>query len=140
MTDERYLTDKKIEEYINSFLKAIVDSQDDKIKLVWEAEEILNLIERQQKEIEYWKYKCDKEVSENIVNITKIVNQNNRINKLEKINDKYLQKLVYALSPTTHTLGDDYNSKFKNIIKDNIDLETCKIKRKLKECWGIDKY
>ena len=45
---------------------------------------VLNLIERQQKEIEYWKYKCDKEVSENIVNITKIVNQNNRINELEK--------------------------------------------------------
>lgn len=58
----------------------------------------------------------------------------------EELNDKYLQKLVYALSPTTHPLDDRYNSAFKNIIADNIDLETCKIRRKLKECWGIDKY
>lgn len=60
--------------------------------------------------------------------------------RLIELNDKYLQKLVYALSPTTHVLGDDYNNKFKQIIKENIDLETCKIKQKLKESWGIDKF
>ena len=59
--------------------------------------------------------------------------------KLIEINNKYLQKLVYALTPTKHALGDDYNNAFKKIIAENIDLETCKIKRKLKECWGIDK-
>lgn len=60
------------------------------------------------------------------------------IDKLEeeyRLNDKYLQKLVYALSPTTHVLGDSYNNAFKNIIASNIDLETCKIKRELKDCW-----
>ena len=61
------------------------------------------------------------------------------IKELEQINNKYLQKLVYALTPTTHALGDDYNNAFKKIIAENIDLETCKIRRKLKECWGIDK-
>lgn len=60
--------------------------------------------------------------------------------KLTEINDKYLQKLVYALTPTQHALGDNYNNEFKKIIADNIDLETCKIKRLLKECWGTDKY
>lgn len=62
-----------------------------------------------------------------------------KLEEKEELNDKYLQKLVYALTPTTHTLGDDYNNAFKNIIAENINLETCKIKRKLKECWGIDK-
>ena len=60
--------------------------------------------------------------------------------KLIEINDKYLQKLVYALTPTTHELSTDNNNAFKKIIADNIDLETCKIRRKLKEFWGVDKY
>lgn len=60
--------------------------------------------------------------------------------ELIELNNKYLQKLVYVLSPTKHTLGDDYNTNFKKIIAENIDLETCKIKQKLKECWGIDKF
>lgn len=60
--------------------------------------------------------------------------------RLIELNNKYLQKLAYVLSPTTHVLGDDYNNKFKQIIAENIDLETCKIKQKLKECWGIDKF
>lgn len=61
-------------------------------------------------------------------------------NRQEQLNDKYLQKLVYALTPTTHALGNEYNNGFKKIIADNIDLETCKIRRKLKEYWGKDKY
>lgn len=60
--------------------------------------------------------------------------------ELEEKNDKYLQKLVYALTPTTHALDTDNNNAFKQIIADNIDLETCKIRRKLKEFWGVDKY
>lgn len=62
------------------------------------------------------------------------------IEELEQLNNKYLQKIVYALTPTTHALGNNYNNAFKKIIAENIDLETCKIKRKLKECWGTDKY
>lgn len=58
-----------------------------------------------------------------------------KLEEKEKLNDKYLQKLVYALSPTTHALGDNYNNAFKKIIAENIDLETCKIKRELKDCW-----
>lgn len=60
--------------------------------------------------------------------------------KLIETNDKYLQKLVYALTPTTHELSTDNNNAFKRIIADNIDLETCKIRRKLKEFWGVNKY
>ena len=62
------------------------------------------------------------------------------IEELEQLNNKYLQKMVYALTPTTHALDNNYNNAFKKIIAENIDLETCKIKRKLKECWGTDKY
>ena len=58
-----------------------------------------------------------------------------KLEEKEKLNDKYLQKLVYSLSPTTHSLGDSYNNAFKKIIADNIDLETCKIKKELKDCW-----
>ncbi len=58
-----------------------------------------------------------------------------KLEEKEKLNDKYLQKLVYALSPTTHALGDSYNNAFKSIIANNIELETCKIKRELKDCW-----
>mgnify|MGYP001091151935 CR=1 FL=1 len=53
----------------------------------------------------------------------------------EKTNDKYLQKLVYALSPTNHLLDNYYNRSFKKIIAENIDLETDKIKKMLKDCW-----
>lgn len=60
--------------------------------------------------------------------------------ELEVTKDKYLQKLVYALTPTTHELSTDNNNAFKRIIAENIDLETCKIRRKLKEFWEIDKY
>ncbi len=55
--------------------------------------------------------------------------------ELEKTNDKYLQKLVYALSPTDHLLDNCYNRSFKKIIAENIDLEICKIKKILKDCW-----
>lgn len=64
----------------------------------------------------------------------------NKVRELEEINDKYLQKIVYALTPTTHELSTNNNNAFKKIIADNIDLETCKIRRKLKEFWGVDKY
>lgn len=70
----------------------------------------------------------------------KLNNLSEYIEQLETINDKYLQKLVYALTPTTHELSTDNNNAFKQIIAENIDLETCKIRRKLKEFWGIDKY
>lgn len=73
--------------------------------------------------------------------IQRYINQlENKVKELEATKDKYLQKLIYALTPTTHVLDDYYNNTFKQIIADNIDLETCKIKRKLKEFWGIDKY
>ncbi len=78
------------------------------------------------------------EILENALKYIDQLETNNK--KLIETNDKYLQKLVYALTPTQHALGDDYNNAFKKIIADNIDLETCKIRRKLKEFWGIDKY
>lgn len=76
-----------------------------------------------------------------IENILQYIDQlENKVKELEATKDKYLQKLVYALTPTTHELSTNNNNAFKQIVTDNIDLETCKIKRKLKEFWGIDKY
>ena len=57
------------------------------------------------------------------------------IYNLQQENEKLLQKLVYVLSPTNHYLSTAYNCKFKEIIRDNIDLESCKIKKLLKDCW-----
>lgn len=79
----------------------------------------------------------DKEIIRRGLQINEL---NSKLKSAEELNEVYLQKLVYALTPTTHALGDDYNNKFKKIIQENINLETCKIRRKLKECWGIDKY
>lgn len=79
-----------------------------------DLEIVINLVERQQKELE----QLEVEKTER-----------------EKTNDKYLQKLVYALSPTNHLLDNYYNRSFKKIIAENIDLETDKIKKMLKDCW-----
>lgn len=57
-----------------------------------------------------------------------IENQNEYINKLEN-------KLMYALSPTTHELALNTQEHFKTIIRDNLEEDTYTIKRALKKCW-----
>lgn len=57
------------------------------------------------------------------------------IQDLKKQNEQYLQKLVYALSPTTHELDTNNNNAFKEIIVENINLPTYEIKKKLKDYW-----
>lgn len=55
------------------------------------------------------------------------------INKLE-------DKLMYALSPTSHELSVVTKRNFKDIIRNNIDEDTYTIKEKLKDYWkGINK-
>lgn len=97
------------------------------------------------RESAYWEGYAQKQ--KEAIEICKQCKDRNKVEQLEtnnqtliKTNDKYLQKLVFALTPTTHELSTNNNNAFKKIIADNIDLETCKIKRKLKEFWGIDKY
>lgn len=46
-----------------------------------------------------------------------------------------LDKLMMALSPTTHALDLSYQSKFKEIISNNLDKSNTEIKRLLKLCW-----
>lgn len=57
-----------------------------------------------------------------------IEKQNEYINKLEN-------KLMYALSPTTHELALNTQEHFKTIIRDNLEEDTYTIKRALKEYW-----
>lgn len=94
-----------------------------------------------QLEKEGYKYTANGREKFIIENVFRKIDQlETREQKLIETNEKYLQKLVYALTPTTHELSTDNNNAFKRIIAENIDLETCKIRRKLKEFWGIDKY
>lgn len=58
-----------------------------------------------------------------------------RLSQLQQEKDKYLQKLVYNLSPITHELSTTYNEKFKEIIKDNIDKTSYEIRVLLQKCW-----
>lgn len=49
---KEYMTKEKIRWHIDSFLKGILNSQENRIILVWEAEEILKLIQKQQGDLE----------------------------------------------------------------------------------------
>lgn len=51
------------------------------------------------------------------------------------------EKLMYALSPTSHELALETRRKFKEIIRNNIDEDTYTIKQELKKYWkGINRY
>lgn len=49
--------------------------------------------------------------------------------------DKLEEKLMYALSPTTHELAEDTKNDFKNIIRENLKEDTYTIRKKLKDYW-----
>lgn len=54
--------------------------------------------------------------------------------------EKLENKLMYALSPTTHELSENTKRAFKNIITENIDEDTYTIKQELKKYWkGLGK-
>lgn len=55
--------------------------------------------------------------------------------KQEKYINKLENKLMYALSPTSHELALTTQEHFKTIIRDNLDEDTYTIKRALKEYW-----
>lgn len=55
--------------------------------------------------------------------------------------EKLENKLMYALSPTTHELSENTKKLFKNVIFENLDEDTYTIKQKLKKYWkGLNKY
>lgn len=55
--------------------------------------------------------------------------------RLKKENKKLEEKLMYALSPTSHELAITTQEHFKTIIKDNLEEDTYTIKRALKKYW-----
>ena len=59
----------------------------------------------------------------------------NLIEKKDKYINKLENKLMYALSPTTHELAITTQEQFKTIIRDNLEEDTYTIKRALKKCW-----
>lgn len=59
----------------------------------------------------------------------------NLIEKKDEYIDKLENKLMYALSPTTHELAITTQEQFKTIIRDNLEEDTYTIKRALKEFW-----
>lgn len=57
------------------------------------------------------------------------------LENLIETNKKLENKLMYALSPTTHELATITQEHFKAIIRDNLEEDTYTIKRVLKEYW-----
>lgn len=62
----------------------------------------------------------------------KVINEND----IKKASNMERCQIILAIVKRTSYIHAGY----KNTLAENIDLETCKIKRKLKECWGIDKF
>lgn len=54
----------------------------------------------------------------------------------EKMIELYEEKLMFALSPTTHELAQDTKQNFKKIIRENINEDTYTIKKVLKAYWN----
>lgn len=66
-------------------LKGICNTQENRILLVWEAEEILNLIQKQQEEIKKYKYLYEKTLSELVQADKKSLDKDKTINKLQTL-------------------------------------------------------
>lgn len=84
-------------------------------------------------------------LEENLKNGTIYVNCGNSIDKaLENLLTRYKlyeQKLMFALTPTTHELALETQRNFKKIIAENINEDTYTIKRELKKYWNnMDTY
>lgn len=84
-------------------------------------------------------------LEENLKNGTIYVNCGNSIDKalenLLTIYKLYEQKLMFALTPTTHELALETQRNFKKIIAENINEDTYTIKRELKKYWNnMDTY
>ena len=60
----------------------------------------------------------------------------NKCKEQEKIIELYEEKLMFALSPTTHELAQDTKLNFKKIIRENINEDTYTIKKVLKVYWN----
>lgn len=58
---------------------------------------------------------------------------------MSKADDDYIEKLenklMYALSPTTHELSEQTKLLFKNVIRENLDEDTYTIRQELKKYW-----
>ena len=69
---------------------------------------------------------------------------NEEIQALENLLTRYKlyeQKLMFALTPTTHELALETQRNFKKIIAENINEDTYTIKRELKKYWNnMDTY
>lgn len=49
--------------------------------------------------------------------------------------EKLENKLMYALSPTTHELSEETKKLFKNVIFENLDEDTYTIRQELRKYW-----
>ena len=68
--------------------------------------------------------------------VMKFCEANNKNKEQEKLIEIYDEKLMFALSPTTHELAQDTKINFKKIIRENINDDTYTIKKVLKDYWN----
>lgn len=158
MTDEEIKVIEYWKEELKSYKKEIEQRQNDEFKGYGTLEDIaklkysnlhimLNLIEKQQAEIEKYKEMYATSIATKVNEAFKQEHKNNedlemlykgcQIELEEK--DKYISKLenklMYALSPTTHELALTTQEQFKTIIRNNLEEDTYTIRRTLKEYW-----
>lgn len=70
-----------------------------------------------------------------VLNVEYLKSIKKHIEKQNEYIEKLENKLMYALSPTTHELALTTQEQFKTIIRDNLEEDTYTIKRLLKEYW-----
>lgn len=70
-----------------------------------------------------------------VLNVEYLKSIEEHIEKQNEYIDKLENKLMYALSPTTHELAINTQEHFKTIIRDNLGEDTYTIKQLLKEYW-----
>ena len=79
----------------------------------------------------------NKELEADLYASNSIINEYIENNKeQEKMIELYEEKLMFALSPTTHELAQDTKQNFKKIIRENINEDTYTIKKVLKAYWN----
>ena len=126
--------------------KAITENLDSAIIFKY-ISNLENKIEKQQAEIDKYKEMYAVSVADRVNSAFKQEHKNNEdlemlykgcqieLEEKEKYINKLENKLMYALSPTSHELALNTHENFKAIIRENLDEDTYTIKQLLKEYW-----
>ncbi len=89
-------------------------------------------VELLKKYLEWWGQSKENKEDEDFKAIETLLKERE---ELKDNNNKLIEKLMIELSPTNHDLDLTYQSKFKEIILNNLDKSNTEIRNLLKKCW-----